>query len=119
LNWNLKNLGHTARGKWKKLKYATKIWNEKIWKFSFFIIWNETIWNFSFLKFKMKNSISLEGNEEIIYFVYATEIKLIIIPLYHLCIQPWKLWWYTINLSRRILSYWSFSKCGIERYHPP
>jgi hypothetical protein len=31
-------------------------------------------------------AISLEGNEKIIYFVYATEIKLLIIPLYHLYI---------------------------------
>jgi hypothetical protein len=33
--------------------------------------------------------ISLEGNEKIIYFIYATEIKLPIIPLYHLCIPPY------------------------------
>jgi hypothetical protein len=72
-----KKIGHTTRGNgkfWKililkfeknwpyQLKYATKIWNEKIWKFSFlnfdmkklkifiFEIWNE---NFR-LKFEKK-----------------------------------------------------------------
>jgi hypothetical protein len=35
--------------------------------------------------------------------------------LYHMC----KFWWYTINLSRRIFSYWSFSNSDIEWYGPP
>jgi hypothetical protein len=35
--------------------------------------------------------------------------------LYHMC----KLWWYTINLSRWILSYWSFSNCDMGWYGPP
>jgi hypothetical protein len=39
-------------------------------------------------------AIALERNEEIIYFVYVTKIKLPIIPLYHLCIPP-----YTTGLS--------------------
>jgi hypothetical protein len=39
--WNLKKCGHTTiKGKWKMLKYATKISNEKI--------------EISFLKFEMK-----------------------------------------------------------------
>jgi hypothetical protein len=85
---------------WKKMKYVTKIWNEKKMNFSFlkFEI-------FSFLKFEMKISIYFfkighitkwkwknNWNEEIIYFIYATEIKLPIIPLYHpyhLCISPY------------------------------
>jgi hypothetical protein len=103
------------------------------WKFE---IWNEKKMKFSFLKFEMKISvwnlkkkfaISLEGNEKklkwrITYFIYATEIKLSITPLYHLCVPP-----YTtgtscgsiINLSRKILSYWSFSNSGIWWYGPP
>jgi hypothetical protein len=75
LNWNLKKFGHITS--------ATKIWNEKIWKFSF-------------LKFEMKFPFEIwknghitrgrwkNWNEAIIYFVYATEIILPIIPLYHL-----------------------------------
>jgi hypothetical protein len=47
-----------------------------------------SIWNLK------KLTISPEGNEknsneDIIYFVYATKIKLLIIPLYHLCIPPY------------------------------
>jgi hypothetical protein len=53
--------------------------------------------DFSFLKFEMKISIenlkkkaiSPEGNEEIIYFVYVSEMKLPIISMYHLCIPPY------------------------------
>jgi hypothetical protein len=94
-----KKIGHTTSGKWKKLKYAMEIWNEKNWKFSFlnfemifciFEIWNE---NFC-LKFEKKwpyhqREMKIIWNEEITYFVYATEIKLPIIPLYHLCIPPY------------------------------
>jgi hypothetical protein len=50
----------------------------------------EKVENFR-LKFE-KKVISPEGNEEIIYFVYAIEIKLSIISLYHLCIPPYTTW---------------------------
>jgi hypothetical protein len=87
--WNLKKFGHTTRGKWKKLKCATKIckkiWNEK---FEHFHFWNLK-WNFLFEIWKNWpyhwRNVKKIGNEEIIYFVYATEIKLPIIPLYHQC----------------------------------
>jgi hypothetical protein len=76
----------------------------------------------SFLKFEIKKLvISPKGigknlNEEIIYFIYATEIKLSIIPLYHLCIPPYTTgaWWYTINLNHQILSYSSISNSGMR-----
>jgi hypothetical protein len=59
--------------------FIFEIWNERKWKLSFLK------WKFPFEKLK-KMAISLEGNEknwneEIIYFVYATEIKVPIIPL--------------------------------------
>jgi hypothetical protein len=89
LDWNL-----------KILKYVMKIWNEKIEIFHFlnleffiFETWNE---NFCLHFFKICSYHQMEmknnWNEEIIYFVYATEIKLPIIPLYHpyhLCIPPY------------------------------
>jgi hypothetical protein len=71
--------------------YATKenliffIWNEN------FCFWNlKKIWPYHQMGMKKV------WNEEIVYFVYATEKKLPIISttLYHKC----KLWWYTINL---------------------
>jgi hypothetical protein len=56
-----------------------------------------------------------------IYYIYATE-KLPIIPYttyaYH-PIPQFKSWWYTINLSRQIILYWSFSNSGIGWYGPP
>jgi hypothetical protein len=66
--------------------------NEKFWnmprklkwknlKFFIFEIWKK----FGHItRGKLKN-----WNKEIIYFVYATEIKLPIIPLHHLCIPPY------------------------------
>jgi hypothetical protein len=110
---NFEKNGHR---KWKKLKKIDfeiwieiwKFWNMsrkfemKNWNFSFFKIWNFHFWNlkwkFLFNFFLKKLAISPNGNEknnwneEIIYFVYATEIKLPIIPLYHpyhLCIAPY------------------------------
>jgi hypothetical protein len=87
--------------KFENLKYVTKIWNEKTEIFHFvnleffiFEIWNEKFCLFFLKKFghitkwEWKNN----WNEKIIYFVYATEIKLSIIPLYHsyhLCIPPY------------------------------
>jgi hypothetical protein len=76
--------------------FIFKIWNFSFLKFGFFIF---EIWNGNFClnfykqidhitEWKWKNN----WNEEIIYFVYATEIKLPIIPLYHpyhLCIPPY------------------------------
>jgi hypothetical protein len=63
-------------------------------------------------------------NEEIIYFVYAIEIKLPIIAIYHPTPSMYtnlyhrcKLGWYTINLSLQILSYWSFSNSGTGMIH--
>jgi hypothetical protein len=100
-----KKIGHTTRVKWKDWNMPQKLkWKLK-WiflKIFIFEIWNENVG----LKFEKNVHITRgKWNKEIIYFVYATEIKLSIIPLYHRC----KLWWYTVNLSRQILSYWSFS----------
>jgi hypothetical protein len=108
--WNLKKSGHTTRGKWNKLKCARKIWNEKFenfyfwnlkWKILKFFIFETRNEKFEYFIFEIWNEISYSkfeknrpyhrrnmkkiGNEEIIYFVCATEIKLPIIPLYHLC----------------------------------
>jgi hypothetical protein len=142
LFWVLKKLA-IGNGKiWENdFEIWMEIWKNEIchenlkwknWKFSFlnlkifiFEIWNENfclifLKNGHITKWKWKNN----WNEEIIYF--ATEIKLSIIPLYHsyhLCMPPYttmcRLWWYTINLSRRIFSYWSFSNSGIGWYGPP
>jgi hypothetical protein len=76
---------------WKT--FISEISNEKNWKIPF-EIWNE---NFR-LKFQ-KIGHTTGGkwkkiwNEEIIYFVYATEIKLWIIPLYcvYFPMAPWNL----------------------------
>jgi hypothetical protein len=73
----------------KKLKFF-------ILNFGIFHFWNLK-WKYLFNFFK-KMAISPNGNEKtiemkkIIYFVYATKIKLPIIPLYHsyhLCIPPY------------------------------
>jgi hypothetical protein len=66
-----------------------KNWNFSFLKFGIFIfeIWNEIFCLYHQMEMKKNN-----WNEEIIYFVYATEIKLPIIPLYHpyhLCIPPY------------------------------
>jgi hypothetical protein len=55
------NFDHTTRGKWEKLKYATEIWNENIWKLKkwkkiIFEIWIE-IWKILV--------IPPEGNEKL------------------------------------------------------
>jgi hypothetical protein len=136
--WILKKVGHR---KWKilkkklifkfGLKYVTKIWNEKI---EFFIF---LIWNFSFLKFEMKISVQfilkighitkwkwkkqLKWRNHIFRLCHKdktsnnTPIPPMYTTLHHMC----KLWWYTINLIRRILSYWSFSNSDIGWYGPP
>jgi hypothetical protein len=78
----------------KKMKYVTKIFIFKFWNFHFWNLKWKFLFNFfkknwSYItKWKWKNN----WNEEIIYFFYATEIKLPIIPLYHpyhLCIPPY------------------------------
>jgi hypothetical protein len=102
--------------KWKKLKKNDfeiwieiwKFWNMSrkfemkkliffsIFKFGIFHFWNLK-WKFLFKFFKKFGHITKwkwknNWNEEIIYFIYATEIKLPIIPLYHsyhLCISPY------------------------------
>jgi hypothetical protein len=56
VNSNLKILGHTIKGKWKILRYATKNWNEKKWKFSFFWNLKWKNWKFSSLKFETEIS---------------------------------------------------------------
>jgi hypothetical protein len=74
----------------KKLKYVTKIRNEKIWKFTFLkfemkiSVWNLKK-NWPYHQWEMKKI----WNEKIIYFVYAIEIKFPITPLYHLCVPPY------------------------------
>jgi hypothetical protein len=111
--------------KFEILKYVTKIWNEKIenfhfFKFGIFHFWNLK-WKFLFIflkkfghitKWKWKNN----WNEDIIYFVYATEIKLPIIPLYHLCIPP-----YTTCTScggiQLILAVWSFHVVFFQQWY--
>jgi hypothetical protein len=105
-------------------KFEMKIF----WKFAFLKFEMKKL-KLSFLKFEMKfsvwnlkkkSAISLEGNEkkwneEIIYHPYNTPIPPMYITLYHRC----KLWWYTVNHSRQILSYWSFFNRGIWWYGPP
>jgi hypothetical protein len=85
--WNLNKIGHT--------KGNGKNWNtSRNFEIKFFI--NFHFWNLKW-KFPLnlkKLATSAEGNEknwneEIIYFVYATDIKLLIIPLYHLCVPPY------------------------------
>jgi hypothetical protein len=127
---------HTTGGKWtKNLNIPRKFEMKNVENFHFLNLkWK--YWKFAFLKFEMKISIwnfknshiTREKwkfwNEEIIYFVYTTEIKLSIIPLYHLCsmyttvYHMCKLLWNTINSSRHILSYWSFFNSGIGWYGP-
>jgi hypothetical protein len=69
--WNLKKKWqYHQRGKWKELK-------KMILKYTTRGKWKN--WNMP-RKF---------WNEEIIYFIYVTEIKLSIIPSYHLCILPY------------------------------
>jgi hypothetical protein len=73
-----------------------KNWFFSIFKFGIFHFWNLK-WKFLFKFFKKFGHITKwkwknNWNEEIIYFIYATEIKLPIIPLYHsyhLCISPY------------------------------
>jgi hypothetical protein len=103
---------HHENLKWKKLKiFILKIWNE----------------NFG-LKFEKKLVPSLEGNEKNLKWrnhifrlchwdktFNNTHVPPMYTTLYHAC----KLWWYTINLNRQILSYWSFSNNGIKLYGPP
>jgi hypothetical protein len=62
-----------------------------------------SVWNLKKKLATLSEGNEKNWNEEIIYFVYATEIKLPIIPLYHLY-HMCKLWWYTINLNSHILS---------------
>jgi hypothetical protein len=110
INFFVFNFEKNGHRKWKKLKknrFSNLDWNMsrkfEMKKFENFIF---KIWKFSFLKFEMKISVYFlkkighitkwkwknNWNEEIIYLVYATEIKLLIIPLYHsyhLCIPPY------------------------------
>jgi hypothetical protein len=98
--------------------FIFEIWNEKIrflkfemrsLKILIFEIWNE---NF-FLKFENKLAITRgkwkkNWNEDIICFIYVTEIKLAIIPLYHLCIPPacksaLKIWFWSKFLDKLAL----------------
>jgi hypothetical protein len=114
----------------KKLKYVTKIWNEKKLNFHFFNleffifeIWNE---NFCLIFFKKFGHIikwkwkKLKWRNHIFRLCYRdkTSNNTPIPPIppmrttaYHMC----KLWWYTINPSRWILSYGSFSNSGTRR----
>jgi hypothetical protein len=138
--WILKN-GHR---KWKKLKNHFEIWKTEIchknlkrknWNFSFFLnlkffifeIWNENF-RLNFLKnwpyhqmemrkqFKWRNHIFLLCHRDKTYNnTPIPPIPPMHTTIYHMC----KLWWYTINLSRRILSYWSFFNSGIGWYGPP
>jgi hypothetical protein len=124
LDWNL-----------KILKYVTKIWNEKNWKFSFFKFgifhfWNLK-WKFLFKIFykiwpyhQMEMKKQLKWINHIFRLCHrdktSNNTRIPSIPpmhttLYHMC----KLCWYTINLSRWILSYWSFSNSGMGWYGPP
>jgi hypothetical protein len=127
--WNLK-IGHTTRGKLKKLKYVTKIWNGKIWKFSFskFEMKKFEIFHFELLTEDFRLKIEFFFGHitrgkwkklkwiNLIFRLYHrdktsnnTPIPPMYTTLYHRC----KLWCYTINLSRRILSYRSFSNSGV------
>jgi hypothetical protein len=115
---------------WKKIDF--EIWME-IWKIE---ICHEKLkwknWNFSFLKFdfhfwnlkwkflfkffkklayhQMEMKKQMKWRNHIFHLCHRdktfnnTLIPPLHITLYHMC----RLWWYTINLSRRILSYWSF-----------
>jgi hypothetical protein len=104
---NEKNSIRIENLKWKNLKFL--IFEIFKWKF-LFEIWK----NWPYHQRKWKNEIK----RSYISF-YATNIKLPIIPyttyVYHMC----KSWWYTINLSRQILSYWSFFNSDIGWYGPP
>jgi hypothetical protein len=105
-----------TEGNEKKLKYAMKIWNENIWKLSLKFEMKISIWNLK------KKTISPKGNEKnlkwwnhIFRLGYRdknsnnTLIPPMYTALYHRC----KLWWDTINITHRILSYWSFFNSGI------
>jgi hypothetical protein len=88
----------------KKLKW-------KNWNFSFFIFefWNE---NFCLIFLKKIGHITkwkwkknwICHRDKTSYNTRIPPIPPMHITLYHMS----KLWWYTINLSRWILSYWSF-----------
>jgi hypothetical protein len=95
----IEKIGYTTIGKWK-LKYGTKIWNEKIWKFSFLKIEMKTFENFHFwnLKWKFPFEIwnknwpyhrreikKIKMKKSYISFK-ATGMKVPIIPMCHLCI---------------------------------
>jgi hypothetical protein len=91
-------------------------------------------WKFSFLKFEIKVSFEIwkknigiwpEENEKKLKWrnhifrlchrdKTCNNTPILPIPPMHTTISHrCKLWWYTINLSHRILSYWSFLNSGI------
>jgi hypothetical protein len=143
-NWNflfliLKKMARGNGNNWKmilkfeKLKYVMKIWNEKTEIFRFldlkmftFEIWNEKfrlkLKNWPYHQMEMKKQ--LKWTNHIFRLCHrdktSNNTPIPLIPpmhtsIYHMC----KLWWYTINLSRRILSYWSFFTSGMGWYVPP
>jgi hypothetical protein len=81
--WNLKTIWPYRCGSETKLKYFVYPTKKKLkWKNSFWIL----KWKFSFEIWKKLPYYQREmkkRNEEIIYFVYATEKKLPTIPSYH------------------------------------
>jgi hypothetical protein len=64
---------------------------------------------------EMKRKIEIKNH----IFHYKTSNNTLIPPIppmYITLYHRYKLWWYTINLSRQILSYWSFSNSGMVHY---
>jgi hypothetical protein len=47
-----------------------------------------SVWNLKKMAISQERNEN-NWNEEIIYSVYTTKIKLLIIPLYHICIPPY------------------------------